>query len=178
MTLVETLLSPQAWLFALVIFIARMVYVALDMLRFLLTFRGKMTLAWIFGFFESIIYILIIGSVLTDIQNPLNLISYAAGFATGNALGAAIEKRMAIGFSKFSIISTHHSTEVAHALRSAGYGATEIPAKGRESNFMLIDCHVRRKEAKEVEALVLKIDPEAFITIEDVVPRQSGIWRP
>jgi len=176
--MVDILLSPQAWLFALVIFLARMVYVALDMLRFMLTLRGKMGLAWIFGFIESIIYILLIGSVLTDITNPLNLIAYAAGFATGNALGAKIEKHLAVGFSRFSIISTNHSTEIANALRNAGYGATEIPAKGRESSFMMIDSHVRRKETKEVETLVLKIDPDAFITIEDVVPRQSGIWRP
>lgn len=175
--MIEILSDPRAWLFALVIFLARMVYVALDMLRFMLTLRGKMNLAWVFGFIESIIYILIIGSVLTDTQNPLNLFAYAAGFATGNALGAKIEKHLAVGFSRFSIISTHHSTEVAKALRNAGYGATEIPARGRESNFMMIDCHVRRKETKEVENLVLKIDPEAFITIEDVVPRQSGIWR-
>jgi uncharacterized membrane-anchored protein YitT (DUF2179 family) len=43
---------------------------------------------------------------------------------------------------------------------------------------MLVDCHVRRKQSDEVEELALKIDPEAFITAEDVTPRRSGIWRP
>jgi len=28
-----------------------------------------------------------------------------------------------------------------------------------------------------VENLVLEIDPEAFITAEEIVPRGSGIWR-
>jgi hypothetical protein len=28
-----------------------------------------------------------------------------------------------------------------------------------------------------VESLVLEIDPEAFITAEDIVPRRSGVWR-
>jgi hypothetical protein len=43
---------------------------------------------------------------------------------------------------------------------------------------MLIDCRVRRKQSEDVENLVLEIDPEAFITAEDVIPRRSGIWRP
>jgi hypothetical protein len=41
-----------------------------------------------------------------------------------------------------------------------------------------VDCHVRRKQADDVEALALKIDPDAFITAEEVTPRRSGIWRP
>jgi uncharacterized protein YebE (UPF0316 family) len=89
----------------------------------------------------------------------------------------AIEKRLAIGFTHFSIISRDHSTEIADALRQAGYGVTEIPARGRDSSFMLVDCHVRRKQADEVEKLALKVDSSAFITAEEVTPRQSGIWR-
>jgi uncharacterized protein YebE (UPF0316 family) len=89
----------------------------------------------------------------------------------------AIEKRLAIGFTHFNIISRNRSTEIADALRDAGYGVTEIPARGRESSFMLIDCRVRRKQSDEVEALVLTIDPEAFITAEDIVPKRSGVWR-
>ncbi len=54
---------------------------------------------------------------------------------------------------------------------------TEIPARGRESSFMMIDCSVRRKEADEVEALVLESDPEAYITVEEVTPRRSGVFR-
>jgi uncharacterized protein YebE (UPF0316 family) len=173
----EVLLSPQAWLIAFGIFAARLVNIALDTLRFMFTIRGKQGLSWILGFIESVIFVLVIGSVLTNIENPLNIIGYSAGFATGNVIGMAIEKRLAIGFTHFSIISRDRSTEIADALRGDGYGVTEIPARGRESNFMLVDCHVRRKQADEVEALVLKIDPDAFITAEEVTPRRSGIWR-
>ena len=173
----EAFLSPTAWLIALGIFLARVVNMALDTLRFMFTMRGKTTLSWIFGFIESVIFVVVIGSVLTNLENPLNVIGYSAGFATGNVLGIAIEKRLALGFMHFTIISKDHSTEIADALRDAGYGVTEIPARGRESNFMLIDCRVRRKEAEEVEALTLKVDADAFITMEEITPRRSGIWR-
>jgi uncharacterized protein YebE (UPF0316 family) len=173
----EVFLSPQAWLVAFGIFAARLINIALDTLRFMFTIRGKQGLSWVLGFVESVIFVLVIGSVLTNIENPLNIIGYSAGFATGNVIGMAIEKRLAIGFTHFSIISRDRSTEIADALRGEGYGVTEIPARGRESNFMLVDCHVRRKQADEVEALVLRIDPGAFITAEEVTPRRSGIWR-
>ena len=173
----DVLLSPTAWLVAFGIFTARLVNIAIDTLRFMFTLRGKSGIAWILGFVESVLFVVVIGSVLTNIGNPLNVIGYAAGFATGNVLGMAIEKRLAIGFTHFTIISRDHSTEVADKLRSAGYGVTEIPARGRESNFMLVDCHVRRKQADEVEALALEVDPKAFITAEEVTPRRSGVWR-
>jgi len=173
----DIFLDPIAWLVATGIFFARLVNIALDTLRFMFTLRGKRGMAWILGFVESIIFVLVIGSVLTNLENPLNLIGYAAGFATGNVVGMAIEKRLAIGFTRFSIISNDHSTEIADTLRREGYGVTEIPARGRESNFMLVECHVRRKQADAVEALALEIDPQAFITAEEVTPRRSGIWR-
>ena len=173
----DVFLSPAAWLVALGIFAARTINIALDTLRFMFTLRGKKTMSWILGFLESILFVVIIGQVLTNLSNPLNIIGYAAGFATGNVLGMQIEKRLAIGFTHFSIVSRGHSTEIADALRNEGYGVTEIPARGRESSFMLIDCHVRRKQSDAVEALALKIDPEAFITAEEVTPRRSGVWR-
>jgi uncharacterized protein YebE (UPF0316 family) len=170
-------LSPTAWLVAFAIFLARTVNIALDTLRFMFTLRQKRWLSWALGFIQSVIFVVVIGSVLTNLENPLNIIGYSAGFATGNVLGMAIEKRLAIGYTHFNIISRNRSTEIADALRSAGFGVTEIPARGRESSFMMIDCAVRRKHADDVEALALEIDPEAFITAEDVVPKRSGVWR-
>ena len=173
----EGILTPSVWLIALGIFAARLVNVAIDTLRFMFTLRGKRLLAWILGFVGSLLNILVIGSVLTNLGNVLNLIGYAAGFATGNVVGMMIEKRLAIGFTHFSIISQGRSTEIADALRNEGFGVTEIPARGRESSFMLVDCRVRRKQADIIETLVLDIDPDAFITAEEVTPRRSGIWR-
>ncbi len=176
--MIDVLLSPSAWLVAIGIFLARTVNIALDTLRFMFNLRGKAWLSWVLGFIQSVIFVVVIGSVLTNLENPLNIIGYSAGFATGNILGMAIEKRLAIGYTHFNIISRNHSTEIADALRNAGFGVTEIPARGRESSFMLIDCRVRRKQSDDVESLVLEIDPEAFITAEDVIPKRSGIWRP
>jgi uncharacterized protein YebE (UPF0316 family) len=173
----EILTSPAAWLAAFVIFAARLINTALDTVRFMFTLRGKSFISWVLGFVESVLFVVVIGSVLTSMDNPLNVIGYAAGFATGNVVGMWIEKRLAIGYTHFNIISQEHSTQIADALRAQGYGVTEIPARGREASFMMIDCSVRRKQADEVEALILEVDPGAYITIEEVTPRRSGVFR-
>jgi uncharacterized protein YebE (UPF0316 family) len=169
--------SPDAWLAAFGIFAARLVNMAIDTLRFMFTLRGKSFISWILGFIESVLFVVVIGSVLTNMDNPLNIIGYAAGFATGNVVGMWIEKRLAIGFTHFSIISKEYSTQIADTLRSQGYGVTEIPARGRQASFMMLDCSVRRKQADEVEALILEVDPGAYITSEEVTPRRSGVFR-
>ena len=174
----EQLLSPTAWLVAFGILLARAVNIAIDTVRFMLSLRGKRTLSWILGFIESIIFVVVIGSVVNNVENILNVIGYSAGFATGTVVGMMIEQRLAIGYVHFNIISRTKSTEVADTLREAGYGVTEIPARGREGNFMVVDSRVKRKQADELEELVLQIDPDAFITSEDITPRRSGIWRP
>lgn len=161
---------------ALMIFLLRMINFAMDTLRIMLTLRNKKLLAWILGFLESILFVVVMGAVLDDLDNWLKVAAYAGGFATGNVVGMLIEKRLAIGYSHVSIISRGLGKEIAQALRAHDFAVTEIPAYGRDGKVALLNCSVQRKFAVDVERLTLEQDPEAFITIEDVVPRQSGYW--
>ncbi|MEL7644186.1 MAG: DUF5698 domain-containing protein, partial [bacterium] len=69
--MLEVLLNPAAWLAALVIFLLRVGDMALDTVRVLFVVRGKKKLAWVLGFFQSLIFVIAITSVLTDIlANP------------------------------------------------------------------------------------------------------------
>src|SRR5512143_3051613 len=95
--MLELFLSPQAWLGAGFIFILRVADMTLDTLRVLFVMRGKKKIAWMLGFFQSAIFVLAIGKVLSQVNNPLNIIGYAAGFATGNVVGMIIEEKIAIG---------------------------------------------------------------------------------
>ena len=161
---------------ALLIFLLRMINFAMDTLRIMLTMRNKKLLSWILGFFESILFVVVMGAVLDDLDNVLKVVAYAGGFATGNVVGMLIEKRLAIGYSHISIISREKGREIAEALRAHDFAVTEIPAFGRDGKVALLNCSVQRKLAADVEKFALDQDPEAFITIEDVVPRPSGYW--
>lgn len=161
---------------ALLIFFLRLINYAMDTLRIMLTMRDKKALSWILGFFESILFVVVMGAVLDDLDNVLKVVAYAGGFATGNVVGMLIEKRLAIGYSHISIISRGLGKEIAQALRAHDFAVTEIPAYGRDGKVTLLNCSVQRKLSSDIERLALEQDPEAFITIEDVVPRQSGYW--
>ncbi|NJD60816.1 MAG: hypothetical protein C3F13_07440 [Anaerolineales bacterium] len=173
----ELLLSTQAWLSALLIFILRVSDMTLDTLRVLFVMRGKKKIAWVLGFFQSAIFVLAIGKVLTQVNNPLNIIGYAAGFATGNVVGMLIEERIAIGHIMINIISPRRGSAIVTHLRENGYAVTELSGRGKDGMVSMINASVLRKQVDVVYRLVNDIDPEAFITAEDVRPIRRGFWR-
>src|SRR5512139_1739829 len=161
----EFVITPQTLMWAGLIFILRVSDMTLDTLRVLFVMRGKKQIAWILGFFQSAIFVLAIGKVLTQINNPLNIIGYAAGFATGNVVGMIIEERIAIGHILVSIISPRRGSAIVTHLRQNGYAVTELSGRGKDGMVSMINCSILRKQVDGVQQLVNEIDPEAFITI-------------
>src|SRR4030065_2961781 len=173
----ESLLSMQTWLTALMIFGLRVSDMPLDTLRVLVVMRGKKKIAWVLGFFQSAVFVVAIGSVLSNVDNPLNVIGYAAGFATGNVIGMFIEEKLAIGHTMISVVSSRRGTAIVEKLRENGYAVTEIAARGKDGMVTLLNVNVLRKNITAVRQLVNDSDAEAFITSEDIRPIRRGFWR-
>jgi uncharacterized protein YebE (UPF0316 family) len=173
----EVFLYPAAWWGAALIFGLRVVDMSLDTLRMLFVVRGRKEIAWVLGFFQSVVFVIAITSVLSNLDNPLNVIGYAAGFATGNVIGMWIEERLAIGHIHLRIISPRRGVLLSEALREAGYGVTEIPARGKDGMVSMLSVSVLRKDTSRVEQIVHQKDPDAFMTSEDVRPMRRGFWR-
>ena len=173
----EILTSPAAWWGAALIFSLRVMDMTLDTLRVLVVMRGRKGIAWVLGFFQALIFVLAISSVLKNLDNPLNIIGYAAGFATGNVVGRLIEERMAIGFMQFTIISSTRGAVVANQLRQSGFAVTEIPARGQNGMVTMLQTNVKRKDISNIETIVLEADPDAFVTLDETRPVRRGYWR-
>ncbi|MCC6146941.1 MAG: DUF2179 domain-containing protein [Anaerolineaceae bacterium] len=173
----DIFLSPQAWLSALIIFSLRIADMALDTIRVLFVVRGRKGLVWMLGVFQALVFVLAITRVLSNLDNPVNIIGYALGFATGNYIGMLIEERLAIGHTHLTVISSSRGAAVSDALRADGFAVTEIPARGKNGMVSVLHCNVVRKDVARVEALILETDPEAFVTAEDVRPMRRGFWR-
>jgi uncharacterized protein YebE (UPF0316 family) len=169
--------STQALLGAGLIFFLRVCDMSLDTLRVLFVMRGKKGVAWVLGFFQSVIFVMAIGSVLSNLDNFLNVLGYAAGFATGNVLGIYIEERLAIGHIRLTIISPHLGAAVAENLRTGGYAVTEISGRGKDGMVTMLSCSVLRKQIDAVQTLIHEADPDAFTTMEDVRSVRRGFWR-
>jgi len=172
----EFFATANPWLIALVIFLVRVLNMAVDTIRMLTVMRGMRTVTFILGFVQTALFVIALGSVISDLNNPVNIISYSLGFATGNVIGMMIEKRLAFGYINMTIISTEHGQDLAERLREDGHAVTEIPARGKDGNVEILECSVQRKFAQEVQELALQIDPSAFITTRDIQRVWKGYW--
>jgi uncharacterized protein YebE (UPF0316 family) len=173
----DFLYSPAAWLNGFLIFGLRITDMSLDTLRVLFVVRGRKKVAWALGFCQSAVFVIAITRVLSDLSNPLVILGYAAGFATGNVLGIVVEERLAIGHIQLQIVSRRRGPAVAKALRANGYGVTEISARGRDGTVRLLTASVLRKDATRARQIAHSVDEDAFITSEDVRPVRRGFWR-
>jgi uncharacterized protein YebE (UPF0316 family) len=173
----EYILTPEALLTAGLIFTLRVTDMTLDTLRVLFVMRGRKPIAWILGFFQAAVFVIAITFVLRDLTNVLNIIGYAAGFATGVVIGMTIEERLAIGHIHMRIISSRRGSRIAERIREEGYAVTEVPARGKDGMVTMLNCSVLRKNVGRVRNMVNEIDSEAFITSEDIRPVRRGFWR-
>ena len=170
-------LAIPTTLMPFIIFLMRVTDMSLDTLRVLFVIRGRRPLAWIMGFFQSALWVVAITSVLSNLDNLWNVIGYAGGFATGNVVGMMIEERLAIGHGHLRIISSRRGKAIAEAIRDEGYALTEISGRGKDGTVSVISCSVKRRDIDNVQRGVYAIDPQAFITVEDIRPLHRGYWR-
>jgi uncharacterized protein YebE (UPF0316 family) len=175
--------STDPEFFALVIlpaliFLARIVDVTFGTLRIIFVSRGLGLLAALVGFFEVLIWILVIGQVMQNLQHWITYVAYALGFSAGNFVGILIERRIAIGNLIVRIITGREANELVNFLWTAGYGVTSIDAKGEKGPVKVIFTVVRRKKLPEVLSIIKRFHPNAFYTIEDVRYVTDHPWLP
>src|SRR5687767_2375046 len=152
---------------ALLIFCLRIVDVSCDTMRVLFTVRGKRAIAGFLGFFQAMIWIFAVGSVIKHLGSWMHILGYAGGYATGTMVGITIEQAVAYGVSTVRIISRTGGVEIAEALRDCGYGVTEFGGFGREGPVEIVNSVVHRNDLDQVMAIIDKYDKDAFVTVED-----------
>lgn len=173
----EFLAAMNPYLYAFIIMLLRICDMSMDTIRVLFVVRGKKLLVWILGFIQSVIFVVAISSVLTRLDNPLNILGYALGYATGNVVGMLIENKLAIGHILVTIISSTRGSSITEKLRTHGYAVTEIPGRGKDGTVFELHASVLRKDVAAVESLVKETDSQAFVTAEDVRPVRRGFFR-
>jgi len=118
----------------------------------------------------------VIGSVIKNISEPLIILGYEGGLATGIVVGMWIENRLAIGYTHLRIVSSGLGADLAAQLRDDGYAATEISGRGQSGMVSILSLNVYRRKARKVIGKVTEIDPDAFVTAENVRSVEGGFW--
>ncbi len=173
----ENLLSLDLWLGAGLIFVLRLLNMAVDTVRALMVIRGRKPVVWLLGFLQTMIYVVVLNTIIQDLGNWFNLFMYAAGFASGNVIGMWVEERMALGHAQVTIISAQLGVAIADRLREEGYAVTEFSGRGRDGVVTMISAAVLRKNIELIRSIVEEVDESAFITAENLNPIRRGYWR-
>lgn len=167
------ILANSIWL-PVLIFIARVTDVSLGTMRLICVTRGRPNLAVILGFFEVLIWVLAVSGTFAHLDRWINILAFAAGFATGSAVGIWIEKFLAIGTQVVQFISCGSAQAVAEGLRLTGWRITSIPGSGRNGPVAICMAIVPRRATPQVIAQAKRIDPDVLITIEDTTITTLG----
>ena len=162
----------------LLIFLARICDVSIGTMRIILVSKGNRKIAPILGFFEVLIWIIAISKIMQNLDNYINYVAYAAGFATGNFVGMIIEEKLAMGIQMIRVFTNEKGMDLVKILNSNGFGATTIEAHGAMEKVHLVYSIVHRNELEKVLDIINKFNPRAFFTIEDVKMVNEGIFNP
>jgi uncharacterized protein YebE (UPF0316 family) len=161
--------AAYSWvILPLLIFFARIMDMSLDTLRIIFVNRNLRYYAMISGFFEVLIWLLVIRQIFQRLNSPLCFIAYAAGFATGTFVGIIIENRISIGKVIIRIITRREADELVAFLRSSGYGSTVLNAEGMTGPVKVIFAIVERSDIENVVNMIKKYNSQAFYSVEDV----------
>lgn len=140
--------------------------------------QGRRGLAALIGFFEVTIYVLILNTVMKNMDNPFNVIAYGLGFAAGNYVGITIEDKIALGnISVQIIVNTSLTEELTTEIRSRGFGVTVMDGHGQYSDTSVLLVVIDRKDYLTLRNLTTKIAPNAFITVNSLKQLSGGFFK-
>ena len=138
------------------------------------------------GFLEVLVWITVASRVIARInESPWVALAFAGGFATGNAVGMAMERRFALGDAVLRMISVGEGDAVATVLRQTGQAVTTFPGVGRDGPVTMLYVSCPRRRVRELVERARAVDARLFVVVERAdafaVPRQPGVnpsgWR-
>jgi uncharacterized protein YebE (UPF0316 family) len=163
----------SSWL-PLFIFCARIVDVSLGTIRTICVVRGFRTTAVLMAFLEVVIWVYAVAGVFSHLDQIINVLAYAAGFATGNAVGMWIEQKLALGLQMVSVYSRPPGTAISEALHRMGLNAATLDGNGRNGPVTVTVALVPRKRVAEVISQARTNDPDAEVVITDARDATAG----
>jgi uncharacterized protein YebE (UPF0316 family) len=163
------------WL-PVIIFFGRIFDVSLGTLRIIFVSKGEKLKAPIIGFFEILIWVVIISQVFSRANDIVTYLSYAGGYAAGNYVGILIEKRIAFGVILCRVYTNKSGNKLLKLFTLNGFGATMTHGTGSVNEVDIVETILERKHLKKVSKIVLDFDKDAFYVIEDIRTRSRGVF--
>ena len=160
----------------IIIFFSRVCDVSLGTIRHVFISKGFRTIVPLLGFFEVLIWIIVVAQVMKNLNNIACYLAWASGFATGTYVGLYIEERLALGLQVIRIITNQNCDELIEALKHDNHGVTIVDAQGAIGPVKMIFTIIKRTNVRAVSKLITKYNPTAFYSIEDIKNANMGVF--
>jgi len=152
----------------LLILFARLIDVSLGTIRIILANKGIKLYSSVIGFFEVLVWLFAITTIMNNLTNVFSYVAYALGFSLGTYLGIILEEKISIGQVRLRIITKKNIKAMVEGLKPTRYVFVSNSASSSEGKIKIINAFLERKDLKAVLAKIKKEDPKAFYTVEDL----------
>ena len=166
------------FILCLKIFFVRILDVSLGTIRTMFVVRGKKLISSIIGFFEILVWFLVVKEALQTESNSIFIaISYSLGFATGNYIGALLSDKLITGNVSVQVFTNNNNLE--KILREHGYGVSSVVYTGyeEEAHKHMLFINIDKKKEKALRELIKKKDKEAFIIVNETKYVENGYFK-
>ncbi|ARN57213.1 DUF2179 domain-containing protein [Sedimentisphaera salicampi] len=160
----------------LLIFLSRVADVGLGTIRLIFITKGMKRLAPLVGFFEMLVWVLAMGVVMKNLNNPISYIAYAGGFAAGSYIGILLAEKMALGKVMLRVLIVENCQLLLEELQHEGYGFTVLDGRGAKGPVKIVFSVIKKKDLKKVIEFIDKHHPKAFYSVGDVGSVREGIF--
>lgn len=160
----------------ILIFISKVIELALGTLRLIVVAHGKKWLGAFLQFAIALVWVIVTGAVVINItKDPLKVFFFALGSLVGSYLGSIIEEKMAMGDNLLmSITDTNLGKIIAEKVRNEGYAVTVLKGEGKDQNRHILMVMVSRKKRQHVIDVIKQIDVSAMIIAENIRSINGG----
>jgi len=174
MNVIDRVMDSNIYLGAGIIFLSKVLDVTMGTFRVQMIVRRKKLISGVLGFFEVLIFILIVSKVIQDIGNWFNVIAYCAGFAIGNIVGIYISEKISKEIISVGIISKIKWQKIEEKLRDEGFGITRNVGYGKDGEVQILRVICERNYFPKVREISLEHDRKAFITSYLITGKYGG----
>lgn len=159
----------------LIIFIAKVIEVSISTIRIVLITKGEKIIGCIIGFFEVLLWVVVTGTVLTNLMSdPIKIVSYSLGFVCGIFIGSTIEQKLGIGnLIIMTVVEEAEGEALAECLRANNLGVTILQGTGKDSTKDVLMLIVKRKQALNIINIIKEFKKDAIITMSETKPVSS-----
>lgn len=163
------------WIYLLIV-VAKIIEVSMMTVRVVLITKGERKIGSVIGFFEVLLWLYIMNTVITGIsEDPLKAVAYAVGFALGNFVGSKVEEFIGLGLSEVQVIvKEEHGAELAAHIRDSGYAVTVVEGMGKNLRRNILFMFIKRKRVKKAVELIKSKQENAVITVSETKPLYGG----